>query len=306
VSDIRRASRRLSTPTTSENVTSVAPASASVTSPPTTGDRCHVGDAQERHHDHHHDDSGPRESDQRPAAGAHSNTTNMLEKESATMATAKQIAANRGNARRSTGPRTPEGRKASAMNALKHGMTSQTVLLPDEDPREFEHFASGMRLYWSPFGAQEDVLVERIIHLAWRLVRLGKIEAGILTVGYCRVDAGAQSENIVAAVFAEYTAKGILEKLCRYESSKERSLSRTIHDLERLQDRRRKEATLPLAQQMSRAREEMRSLAAEVERIGEIGILDSEPRVNDANAPAGGNATAKAVMQSRAQITDAN
>src|SRR6266542_1297512 len=55
-----------------------------------------------------------------------------------------------------TGPRTLEGRKASAMNALKHGMTSQTVLLPDEDPGEFEHFASGMRLYWLPFGAQED------------------------------------------------------------------------------------------------------------------------------------------------------
>jgi len=56
------------------------------------------------------------------------------------MATAKQIAANRGNALRSTGPRTLEGRKASAMNALKHGMTSRTVLLPDEDPGEFERF----------------------------------------------------------------------------------------------------------------------------------------------------------------------
>jgi hypothetical protein len=226
----------------------------------------------------------------------------MLEKESATMATAKQIAANRGNARRSTGPRTPEGRKASAMNALKHGMTSQTVLLPDEDPREFEHFASGMRLYWSPFGAQEDVLVERIIHLAWRLVRLAKIEAGILSVGYSVVDAGAHGENIVAAVFAEYTAKGILEKLCRYESSKERSLSRTIHDLERLQDRRRKEASLPLDEQIGRVRDQTRSIAAEVKRLSEIGILDSEPGVNDANPPAGGNDTPKAVTQSRAQL----
>jgi hypothetical protein len=186
------------------------------------------------------------------------------------------------------------------MNALKHGMTSQTVLLPDEDPKEFEHFASGMRLYWSPFGAQEDVLVERIIHLAWRLVRLAKIEAGILRVGYCRVDAGPQSENIVAAVFAEYSAKGILEKLCRYESSKERSLSRTIHDLERLQDRRRKEASLPLDEQIGLVRDQARSIAAEVKRLS--GILDSEPGVNDANPPAGGNDTPKAVTQSRAQL----
>ena len=48
------------------------------------------------------------------------------------MASPAQLAANRRNAQKSTGPRTAEGKKRASLNALKHGMTAKTVVLPHE------------------------------------------------------------------------------------------------------------------------------------------------------------------------------
>jgi hypothetical protein len=51
------------------------------------------------------------------------------------MATPAQIAANRANAQKSTGPRTAEGKAASRLNALKHGLDAESLIIPGEDPR---------------------------------------------------------------------------------------------------------------------------------------------------------------------------
>ena len=58
------------------------------------------------------------------------------------MTTEAKIEANRANAQHSTGPRTEEGKAASSRNALKHGLTSFTVLLPTEDPAEYVRIAT--------------------------------------------------------------------------------------------------------------------------------------------------------------------
>ena len=52
------------------------------------------------------------------------------------MATEKQIQANRNNAKKSTGPRTEQGKAASSQNALKHGLLARDAVLPGEDPAE--------------------------------------------------------------------------------------------------------------------------------------------------------------------------
>lgn len=55
------------------------------------------------------------------------------------MATRKQIRANRKNARKSTGPKTEAGKAASSTNALSHGLAAaETVVLPEEEPEDFE------------------------------------------------------------------------------------------------------------------------------------------------------------------------
>src|SRR5215208_1858155 len=79
------------------------------------------------------------------------------------MATEKQIAANRANAKKSTGPRTPRGKARSSMNATLHGLTARRPVLPNEDRRAFEAFARAMRMDLRPSGPVQALLVEEVI-----------------------------------------------------------------------------------------------------------------------------------------------
>ena len=61
------------------------------------------------------------------------------------MTSEKKAEANRRNALKSTGPRTPEGKAAVRLNALKHGLLSQAVLLPGEDEEALERVMNSIR-----------------------------------------------------------------------------------------------------------------------------------------------------------------
>src|SRR5579884_2218019 len=88
------------------------------------------------------------------------------------MATAAQHAANIANAALSTGPRTPEGKAASSRNALKFGLTSKQVLLPHEDPAEFEALESTIIEQLQPADDGERLLVDDIVVARWRIRRI--------------------------------------------------------------------------------------------------------------------------------------
>ena len=95
------------------------------------------------------------------------------------MTSDKQAQANRRNALKSTGPKTPEGKAAVRHNATKHGLLSQEVLLPEEDAAALEELGERLRTELQPVGELEGMLVDRIIAAYWRLRRLGRVEAGI-------------------------------------------------------------------------------------------------------------------------------
>jgi hypothetical protein len=104
---------------------------------------------------------------------------------------AKQLAANRRNAKKSTGPRTPQGRAVSKMNALKHGILSRQVLVRgqafEEDETELE---SLHRRFWEelqPVGPVEEMLVDQIVTAHWRLRRALRAESGEIALS---VDTG--------------------------------------------------------------------------------------------------------------------
>jgi hypothetical protein len=97
------------------------------------------------------------------------------------MASKKQIQANRQNALKSTGPKTPEGKTTARLNATKHGLLSQEVLLPGEDEAALKELDERLRAELQPVGEMESLLVERIIDATWRLRRLSRVEAGIFT-----------------------------------------------------------------------------------------------------------------------------
>jgi hypothetical protein len=94
--------------------------------------------------------------------------------------TPRQRAA-RANGRRSRGPKTPEGKARSAMNALRHGLRSEhAVVLESEDARAFVALGASLELDLAPVGAMEQALVERIAAALWRLRRAERLETMLL------------------------------------------------------------------------------------------------------------------------------
>ena len=93
------------------------------------------------------------------------------------MATQAQILANRSNAQKSTGPRTPEGKAVVAQNAVKHGLTGTETVITGEDLGEFEFYRERMLEELDPVGEVEAGLAERIVGLSWRLKRAERLQA---------------------------------------------------------------------------------------------------------------------------------
>jgi hypothetical protein len=98
------------------------------------------------------------------------------------MASDKQIIANQKNARRSTGPRTESGKRRSRRNAIRHGLTAETVIDILEDPADYRAFERAIKSNYSPQTAIEGQLVTRLASLLWRLRRAVTIESGLLSI----------------------------------------------------------------------------------------------------------------------------
>ena len=96
------------------------------------------------------------------------------------MASAKKVVANRRNARRSTGPRTAEGKAASARNALRHGILSRSPVIPEvESEAEWQEHLNAVASALAPEGYMEHTLARRIALQTWRLERVRRYETAI-------------------------------------------------------------------------------------------------------------------------------
>jgi len=93
----------------------------------------------------------------------------------------RKVEANRENARKSTGPTSPEGKAKVRHNALKHGLLARDLILPDEDPVEFDALLHDLIQHYAPVGPIEMMLVERIAVIYWRLGRAVRCEVGSVT-----------------------------------------------------------------------------------------------------------------------------
>jgi hypothetical protein len=98
------------------------------------------------------------------------------------MSTARQIEANRHNALMSTGPRTVSGKGRSRRNALRHGLTAETVIEPLENAAEYEALEASIAGHYAPQTAVEHELVFRLASLFWRIRRATTIETGLLQI----------------------------------------------------------------------------------------------------------------------------
>jgi len=104
------------------------------------------------------------------------------------MASEKQVAANRQNAKNSTGPRTEAGKRRSRRNALRHGLTAETVIGVHEDAAAYRALQRAVNADYRPQTNFETELIGRLVSLLWRLRRAVAIESGLLNIHTDRRD----------------------------------------------------------------------------------------------------------------------
>ena len=98
------------------------------------------------------------------------------------MTSVKQIEANRRNALSSTGPNTAQGKQRASQNAVRHGLTAETVIVSLEDAEDYKAFEQAVTSNYDAETAVERELVLRLASLLWRLRRTTLIETGLFQI----------------------------------------------------------------------------------------------------------------------------
>ncbi len=98
------------------------------------------------------------------------------------MTSPRQMEANRRNALKSTGPRTEEGKRRSRCNAIRHGLTAETVIGALEDANDYRAFEAVIIADYNAQSAVERQLVLRLASLLWRLRRAAIMETGLFEI----------------------------------------------------------------------------------------------------------------------------
>jgi hypothetical protein len=156
----------------------------------------------------------------------------------------RRLAANRANAQKSTGPRTPEGKRRSALNATRHGILSQVLHLPEEEMAAYDEFTSTYVTSLSPIGQTESELARACADLQFRLHRLSAAEHNLFALGHeehgNRWDTG-HPESHAAMTFVETLrcSKDPLATLSLYEQRLSRRFLQTLNKLHQMQKERK-------------------------------------------------------------------
>src|SRR5260370_5357680 len=87
---------------------------------------------------------------------------------------------NRANSKHSTGPRTAAGKRRSSLNALTHGLTAESAVLPSEDRAAYDLHRQALIDEHQPGTPTENILVEEVADTAWRLKRIPLFRAALL------------------------------------------------------------------------------------------------------------------------------
>jgi hypothetical protein len=139
----------------------------------------------------------------------------------------RRAAVNRANSLHSTGPRTEAGKQRSSRNALRHGLTAQTAVLPTEDPAAFERHIQQFLDEYQPATPTETLLVHELANTAWRLNRIPLLEADLFSQDPS--PAGSTLETLVP----------LLAKLGLHGSRLSRQFQKALEQLRDIQEERR-------------------------------------------------------------------
>jgi capsule polysaccharide export protein KpsE/RkpR len=164
------------------------------------------------------------------------------------MATLRQIEANRLNAQKSTGPRTPQGKAASSQNALKSGLDAESQFVTGEERSEFAALQDEYIARFQPLTPEERFQVDTLLRSEWILRRLFRAEAQLWEYHAMRAD---RSEGVPLGE-ALVAGNEVFRRLQRRITLAERSYKEAFAELERLQRARRSLAAVQTASEPDR------------------------------------------------------
>src|SRR5450759_2864698 len=145
------------------------------------------------------------------------------------MATPAQITANRANAQQSTGPRSVEGKSVSRFNALQHGLDAASIVIPGEDPADYDALATHYDSEFRPQSASESFHVDTMLRADWQKRRLQRVEADLFRT----VLAESPGNSLAAVLLAESPAAKLLVRVQRQIAAFERTWHRANTELRR-------------------------------------------------------------------------
>ncbi len=140
------------------------------------------------------------------------------------MATPNQIRANRANALRATGPKTPAGKKASSSNSTRHGMLSQTVVLEGESQSRFEDLVISLTAQLKPRSDAEVAIVETMAIARWKQMRIWGIQKAGFDLEMARLNSSCNIPATRASIVFKNLADNsrVLDLQYRYETGYDR------------------------------------------------------------------------------------
>jgi hypothetical protein len=154
-----------------------------------------------------------------------------------------RAAVNRRNAALSTGPRSEEGKRRSSLNALRHGLTGQTVVLPEDDLAAYQKHCAQFHAELKPQGLLETKAVQTIADTYWRLDRIRAMENNLFSLGFHELSGELSSDDpaIHCALVQAKSLDGrgdLLTRLSLYEQRLNRTLAQAKSELKQLQQER--------------------------------------------------------------------
>ena len=155
------------------------------------------------------------------------------------MTTEAQIEANRINAQKSTGPRTPEGKAVVSQNAITHGLLARAGVIPGEDEHEFAAHRDGLRQQLRPGSPLEEVLADQIVDCSWRLKRAARDQEVAYVALYEKYmedqpqpqEPDAWQAALGRMIVEDFCGEAVLERVQRYERRIESSFYKALKEL---------------------------------------------------------------------------
>jgi hypothetical protein len=190
---------------------------------------------------------------------------------------------NAANAQHSTGPVTSEGKARSAQNALRHGLSGRTVVLPHENAADYDSLRASLMAEHQPSGELETQLVAQIADCWWRLQRAHRVETEFLQQ---RADAiseanpGLDGDAALALMFVDPAQSRSYRLFLRYLTNAQNSYRQACAEFETIRRQRlAREEEQAMLEMMMHERLEARAAAA--------GTAPPQPRSSDLSSESG-------------------